>query len=905
MAEWGEIQVGVPDVITDLAEIIDSFAQALLAVLNIALAILQVIKAFLIGFLDPLAAIVEAIINEIEGFLNDLRQIGLYVSGDLDVEYPFDNILGGYSGYERRMIARLVDRTDPTRPDFSSRSLVIAVFLYVSVDAEGIRSIIKLLEAILRFFGQRKELNQFTVPVGLEVAYGAEGATLGSFGSMFTALRTNQAVPNVANLRWRMAPPAAQPPVSWPLPKPDGFLIEVSTVRDGLLLAWDAPDKNAQLDDNGNQIRINGLITDPKGRPLRLFGGVDQVDFNGLNMATAAIGSGGNPKPGGTRVFAFKDANDNVPIPIEQLKEGDKYLLQRTFYVSTRTGSGNPLLTGPGQGFAYQLKAEDMPYNATFTLNNDGSIDVEPEDSPATTVFVRVAPVSAAIQSATDFQWQITEQIVTSSGQSSRPVVVDVSPGDATSKDRGEPSAPLTVTFPSSSTQQYIEAITAALVVMVLSRSDLNAVSDEVLEEAAALEDAVVSAQEAVTVAQIAVASAESVVAQNDTAFNHGVLEAAQRNLAAAEKDLSVAQTQLLNALPFAEDVGRQATGLEDVAKYLFPMVVGRNPAKYFKNTKVSPAEFRADLLRRCRAVANRIYQTSGNLGSLEAVVVSNAEILIDENNGFRWSDAHPDYPDTLILESLDPSGTAACTNDYGVALNPYAVGVSDGERKLLFPVTARHPGFRQSPEFQANALFDPLSNGVSGGSADLSPVVFNRSQELVSDLDYIRNVWFEFPEVYTAAAQVLAISAAPATLVRPPGEGAWIAYRLLPQGLPAIEQFLDDVLKFMRAIQAGLDSIIEVIKAYINLIEARILELQALINRINNLIQSLAAIQIPSASGLVVVTNGTDGVLAELVNSTNKPSDSASAYGAGVVILSGGLNASVASLLQAFFSSD
>jgi hypothetical protein len=407
------------------------------------------------------------------------------------------------------------------------------------------------------------------------------------------------------------------------------------------------------------------------------------------------------------------------------------------------------------------------------------------------------------------------------------------------------------------------------------------------------LTDAVTAAAETARVAQSAVDDAEDLVADEDTASNQAVLESAQAQLKAAEKAYSKAVKALEKAMPFAQDVGRQATGLEDVGRYLVPQILGRNPANYFKKARFSPSDFRGDLLRRCRAVANRLYRNGGTLGTnLESIVVDRGEIL----RTFTWSDLNDAYPNLTILESMDPNNFGACVEDAGVAVNPLAIAVP--ERDAFILNIDRLPGFRQSPEFVPGVQFQ-----LGAGSADMSPVIYNRTGPVVNDMQYIRNAFFEAADIYSAAAEVLAISAAPSTLVRAPGEGGWIAYRLLPQGIPAIEQFLDDVLKWLRTIQAGLDSIIEVIKAYINLIEARILELQALINRINNLIQSLADLQVPAASGLVVVTNGTDGVVGELVTATNKPSDSATSYGGGVVILSGGLNSSVASLLQAFFS--
>jgi hypothetical protein len=80
------------------------------------------------------------------------------------------------------------------------------------------------------------------------------------------------------------------------------------------------------------------------------------------------------------------------------------------------------------------------------------------------------------------------------------------------------------------------------------------------------------------------------------------------------------------------------------------------------------------------------------------------------------------------------------------------------------------------------------------------------------------------------------------------------------------------------------IDSIIAAIQA----IRARLNQLQALLETIRALLRSLSAFTISPMSALVTVGNGTDGVLANLVNSQNKPSDGPDSYGAGMVFVAG-----------------
>jgi hypothetical protein len=70
--------------------------------------------------------------------------------------------------------------------------------------------------------------------------------------------------------------------------------------------------------------------------------------------------------------------------------------------------------------------------------------------------------------------------------------------------------------------------------------------------------------------------------------------------------------------------------------------------------------------------------------------------------------------------------------------------------------------------------------------------------------------------------------------------------------------------------------------------LEARIVELQQMIKRLDSLMQSLSGLTflLPQCSGLITISNGTGGVLADLVSSQNKPADSPLAYGGGFLLL-------------------
>lgn len=890
-SNWHTVSVDIPQPLRDLAEGLDSLLDALLTILDIALEVLEIVKTFMVGLLDPLAAIIAAILNEIESLIQDIRQIGVYISGDLEVEYPFDTLRGGFAAYERRMVGRLVDRSDPTRPAFSSASEVLAVFLYVSVDVDAIESAVEFIDRVKAFFGLRRRPRTYTQPVGLEVTYGAPGTSIAFFGPVGEV-----EAPTVANVRWSMAPPTNAGSVAWPLPAPPGFLVEVSTVRDGLTLAWEAPAAPAAPDASGQQDRVFGLVSDPDGRPFRLYGGSDMLDTGDLawtatgdTYSSPAVADDGTLKPGGIRLMAYKDSTDNVPIPVDALRRVDgRHVLQRTFFVDMSSKLLGPI--GPGQPFSVRLNHEDMPYDATFVDAGQGKVRVVLADEPARTVYVRISAVTAAITGTGNPAgpsaplWKLSQAAVTAGQRSSVRLEYD----GGTGGDRGDPSSPLTLAFPGTSTQAYLDAVTAALVILVLARADLVPSLDSV---GATNQNA---AEAQLAAVQAAIDEAILNTAGLDAEAQTALLDSLRAQLPAAEAAVGDATPS------FAMDVGGVETGLEDLGRYLVPQIVGPFAARFFKKGDIRPADFRRRLLAQCRALTNDLFARTGPLPTaVESFVVDKSRVNGVPLSEVTWADLVPGLGLTAgitILASLDPTLAAGRDPSEGVALNPVSTGVAQDVAeqllKLGYSSVDRPPGFLESID----------STGAMGdGSADYSPVLY-RQTAVSTDMVFCRNAFLDNPEVLSAASAVLNVASSPLAYTRPPGDGAWTAIRLFPQGIPPIDAFLSEIEGFIAAVLDGIRPITEMIVQYIDFVEARILELEALVRRIEALLDSILAIKVPSAAGLVVAGQGTDGILQGLVTATDKPIDSASAYGMGIVLVAGGLPTAVAELIQLLF---
>ena len=137
----------------------------------------------------------------------------------------------------------------------------------------------------------------------------------------------------------------------------------------------------------------------------------------------------------------------------------------------------------------------------------------------------------------------------------------------------------------------------------------------------------------------------------------------------------------------------------------------------------------------------------------------------------------------------------------------------------------------------------------------------------------------------YSQAA--LALSVAASAIRRSPEDGEWISIRWLDQ-YPAIDEILTIIQQWIEAIGKSLGSLLDSLMKYIEFIEARIIEIQQLIKRINGLIQSLLGFSflLPKCAALALVSNGTGGILADLVSAENKPQDSPLSYGAGIAVV-------------------
>ena len=274
--------------------------------------------------------------------------------------------------------------------------------------------------------------------------------------------------------------------------------------------------------------------------------------------------------------------------------------------------------------------------------------------------------------------------------------------------------------------------------------------------------------------------------------------------------------------------------------------------------------------------------------------------------------------------KAVPPLGTSG-----GIAPNLYSMGVSNAGNlvKSHKVIRERKPDFieyvervpapkssitagdlqqelRKSPPF-LRAVY--LQNVTEDGDVELNPEYLERLKErqgLVGSADFVPVMffqkegqlqkWVESPYkgetiskdgavipfrtlireyeggiLYQQAALTLQMAAAHA--LRSAADGEWIAIRFF-DSIPGVEDFLEAIQNWIKALKAALQSIIDTILAYIEFIEARLIELQQLIRKINALLQAILGymLDLPSCHFLALLENGTSGIVRGLSSAEN-----------------------------------
>lgn len=1011
--QWGTVSFDIPDFLESIRDSVNDFAELLTTYLEIANQALEFAKAFVKGYIDPMTVLIEAIIKEIVALLQSLKGIGLYLTGDWALlGWPPEDLRGGFQGYERRMIARLTDHTDPTRPDIPSTTKTLGFFAYVSVDPSDFERLVSFIKSILKMFGMSffPDTSSLPVPTIKGVKYNSQALGVGTalqFSALGDALWTSAGTPpQKASISWVAQSASMKHPANpFPLLGPSGYLVTVSTIPEGLALKYARPKSNTDKKPaNGNkktqvQPREYGDVRDASGQALTLYGGAEMLDIIGspfeyneaIDLDTKSL------RDGACQVFGRLDAASNEIIPLEDLGplslttamgvpgdgRGSEFFLQRTFLIT----EGVSLAQWFSGEYHVVLDVKDMPHHARWEKTTSGQMK-RVDLGRAGLYHVRVWSVGEQVAEQKKLpQWDF-RQPKFQAATPGQPFVVNLKSGVSS---LGNPSTSRKVTFVQADTQEYLKALQAALLVLVLSRADLptlaeveatkgTAAADKYragkwaasgfattatgLEDARGLLQRIYSDMQSLEVAGQDAVKWRSDLYSRIRALSYELYAKSGTN-ARVEKIVVDATVQLrsatwgtvLKAVVTSAKTDSAANSIETAVDGVVQAQAALTKAK------VAQEEANPDGMAGAQAVATTAQaQADAAKATLTKAKAAGIAVKVAQAQYNNWV-AHlkaTGRKDPTLFEGLNPDNAMGRDPDFGLAPNPFSTGMKSTDMDDLFyldgALQSRDKDFVLYDGGKLDMVFeekDPLKalqavNAAPEGlkriykmfmqadgslnipdeyrayltakkkdkrvtsSGDLTPVFVVDLQELVK-LDRDSTTLVSPPEgavlpgvaftrgmlraayantgspgqvltpLFTQAARVLSIAASE----RPPGDGEWIALRLFDTW-PELEDFLRALENWVNSLAEAARSVADAIVKYIAFVQAQIVELQQLIRRINALILSFLnfSFALPQFSGLMLKSDGTDGVMADLVAAKNKPSDPPLSYGGGIALV-------------------
>jgi hypothetical protein len=860
---WGglQVRVSIPE-IQQAVNAVNGVFDLIITALDIALSVLNIIKSFVASVLNPVRAIIQQLIQTLQNLILDFRKAGFYVNGDwylLD-DTSFNQLRGGYPGYQRRMITRLTDRSDLERPTFTNSTTVLALFLYVGVNVSFVNQltdtsqfslILQLITGFARFFGISISPSPLPVPAGVRSQFAGGAVRLPPGGSPPSAVATFRATLSrtlgrtSTILQWGLAPsPGTNPAQPSPPVPPDGFLVEISAFPDGLYAGFLAPTPAstggvAGVPPEGSSETPSSYSTGlymegDTGRPLQIFGGKDSVQIAD-NVDWNAAFNGGTLQPGARPAF-FLTSLDSTQIIRTNVFDGPdstQHYNQRTIYVPHEEVLAQALVGGT---YSLELSKDDLPLQTPILP--DGTPDFA-NATRATTVYIRVLSCSDKVKGRDKFRWNIVPvETPTSANIIPAPngsVLVQAS-------DRSFPSPTIPVTFPLPAADSYIQAVNTAVAIMILSRSDLD------------LPDSTLDPSLVATLAQqVTVPGTTSQVARSATFV---------------------------------------PTGLESFAQNLLPIF--GNPRDYFASA-AQPAPFGSDLRTKIGTLTDQIIEHQGNLPP--ALLQSQSAIF---NRLVNWTWSQTDVEgasgnealNLTIMESLTPTDAEGSDQTTYIAKN--ASCLAGYNTSPVRSVARANDLGVLTTYFETERGFGWAVEQIPNSSRE-APIVVPRGG---STAYYARKLFTT--QVYSDAARTLGLVVSETTAV-----GGWIAFRPFASvgNLSGLQDLSTVIQNFLESIAAGIQGGEDLILNFLSMLEQRVREVQEIIRRIRNYLAIPLSIEIPDAVGLVLVANGTDGVISGLTSSSNQPNDGPAVHSGGLVVLAGGVPALITDLIMLLVS--
>lgn len=768
----------VPDVFKDVRPVVDGIFNTVNIFLEFLNGVLEFVKGFIIDFTNPLLVLINQIIQTLKNLLTDFTQLGVYFTSDWNVIKNMDEMKdiwklgGGYTGYQTRMVNRLTNQADPTRPDITENTKVFAFFLYTGVEISALLNVIAQINNFIKLF--TGILNDPVLPVPINLKAELQKKIFAPVPLYLPVTNANLKVPDAIKFSWTLDAPSKQDSFfpSYVTP-PKAFILNVASTSKRLKVGVNSEIINATPTKDLVKERTNQTLTDTKNR---LFST--------------------NTEPSNFKTLAYKDAKSWIDaggtLPIEfyfffqdnmELFLADpvaKKLYASYYYNSSTLGSflgGNEFnLTIDLDKLPKKIKTSETKKlqigEQTYQIV-DTATYTNPEE-----LFFEIISIDKEFSGLSDGD-PITNANLFEISPPKNPNIKIIS-----DPSLGKPSETASIKIPTITSVNYYTALKNALAIYILGGHFFN--TDKTPNKTFSLSSD-----------QINTLYYYLNLDPKDTDFLDY-----SKNAEDFREDVYAFIISAIRKIPTPTDTILSA--YKDSIQFLSQPHIN---SPLIKGEKIQVFDL---LSKEDLAGINPSRDNIGNFGEYSSQKLRNRSL----------------YPSKQQVKNYE---TIMLYSDYSDI-------TIDEETQLHSIKTVK-----------------PFSDVVS--------------EEL---LTHVKNV----------------LGAVPVKIVS--DEGEWINYKLFQAGLPDFTEFLEETVKFLESLVTGITGIIEAIKKFITLLQTRINEIQRIIAKIKAIIDAILNFNTGLGAdffGLLLKSNGTNGLVQDFVNSTNKPSSGSLGVGVGIVI--------------------
>jgi len=271
VADWETFDLS--DVLpgADELEELQTAVDTLVALGDVAIAVLEVLRAFLVGIPNPLSPILSVLLNELQQVIDNLREtgaFGLYLFPTTLEEIEFYK--GGYFKFRQLFLQSLYDVEDPNRPQVGASGTLGAFFILANRAsvAEYIRQVISLS----RLFRKPELKLAYPAPVSVTIGPADEdGDTPDTSVNIFLE------ADDLATLYLEWEEPKFTQNIFYDIFGSNKFYIERSKSRDGTLLLRERTRNSlinpvqARREGDGRDIQIQEPALNRYDEPIYLW----------------------------------------------------------------------------------------------------------------------------------------------------------------------------------------------------------------------------------------------------------------------------------------------------------------------------------------------------------------------------------------------------------------------------------------------------------------------------------------------------------------------------------------------------------------------------------------------------------------------------------------------------------